>query len=78
MSPNPLNRDTTIADIHRIRERIAEQFDGDIAAILEDASRRQAAEGRAIWHAGGETTKASQPNGKSSNVEVGNQSPAPS
>jgi hypothetical protein len=34
-------RDTTIADIHRIREQIWEKFGGDIGAIIRDAQRRQ-------------------------------------
>ncbi|MBW3600674.1 MAG: hypothetical protein KY475_25850 [Planctomycetes bacterium] len=41
--------DTTIDDIHRTRERLAEKFGGDIKAILEDARQRQAASGRPIW-----------------------------
>ena len=42
-------RDTTIEEIHRTRERMADKFAGDIAAILDDARKRQAASGRAIW-----------------------------
>lgn len=41
--------DTTIADIHRTRERLAEKFGGDIKAILDDARRRQAESGRLTW-----------------------------
>ena len=33
--------DTTIADIHKTRERISDAFDGDITAITEDARKRQ-------------------------------------
>jgi hypothetical protein len=40
------NRDTTIEDIHRIRREIAERFQGDIFAIVEDARKRQEASGR--------------------------------
>ena len=43
------NRDTIIDEIHRTRQRMAEKFGGDIAAILEDARKRQEASGRAIW-----------------------------
>lgn len=43
--------DTTIDEIHRTRERLAEKFGGDIKAILEDARQRQAASGRPIWRA---------------------------
>lgn len=45
------NRDTIIDEIHQTRQRIAEKFDGDIAAILEDAWKRQEASGCAIWQA---------------------------
>jgi hypothetical protein len=43
------NRDTIIDEIHRTRQRMAEKFGGDIAAILEDARKRQEVSGRAIW-----------------------------
>jgi hypothetical protein len=43
------NRDTIIEEIHRTRELIAAKFGGDIVAILEDARKRQAESGRAIW-----------------------------
>jgi hypothetical protein len=33
--------DTTIADIHKTRERISDEFGGDISAIIEAAIRRQ-------------------------------------
>ncbi len=41
--------DPTIDEIHRTRERMADKFGGDIAAILEDARKRQAASGRPVW-----------------------------
>jgi len=41
--------DSVIEEIHRIREEISERFDGNIAAIAEDAARRQAALGRPVW-----------------------------
>jgi hypothetical protein len=37
--------DTTIHEIHKIREQISDQFGGDIAAILADARARQEKEG---------------------------------
>ena len=40
MSKKTTDRDTTIEDIHRTRRRIAETFNGDIDAILEDARQR--------------------------------------
>ena len=49
MIPKTSNRDTIIDEIHRTRERMAEKFGGDIAAILEDAQKRQTASGRAVW-----------------------------
>ena len=33
--------DSTVADIHRTRERISDAFGGDITAITQDAKRRQ-------------------------------------
>jgi hypothetical protein len=42
-------RDTTIEEIHQTRQRMADKFAGDIAAILDDARKRQAASGRAVW-----------------------------
>jgi hypothetical protein len=38
--------DTTIAEIHKTRERISDAFDGDIHAITEDARKRQQESGR--------------------------------
>jgi len=38
--------DSTIADIHRTRERISDDFAGDIHAITEDARKRQVQSGR--------------------------------
>ena len=49
MSQKKSNRDTTIREIHRTREEMADKFGGDIAAILEDARKRQAASGRPEW-----------------------------
>jgi len=44
-----LNTDSVIAEIHRTRREISERFGGDVAAIAEDAARRQAASGRPVW-----------------------------
>ena len=41
--------DTIIEEIHQTRRRIAEKFGYDIAAISEDARRRQAESGRPVW-----------------------------
>jgi hypothetical protein len=38
--------DTTIAEIHRTRQCISDQFGGDIHAITEDARNRQERSGR--------------------------------
>ena len=56
------NRDTILDEIHRTRERMAEKFGGDIAAILEDAWQRQEASGRAIWQ-GPSSNKTLNPTG---------------
>jgi hypothetical protein len=40
------NKDTTIIDIHKIRERISDAFNGNIRAITLDAKRRQKQSGR--------------------------------
>ena len=56
------NRDTIIDEIHRTREGMAEKFGGDIAAILEDACKRQEASGRAIWQ-GPSSNQALSPTG---------------
>jgi len=49
MSQDNTDRDTTIADIHKIREEISERFGGEIRAITEDARKRQEASGRPTW-----------------------------
>lgn len=56
--------DTTIEEIHRTRERLAEKFGGDIKAILADARRRQAESGRPIWR-GSSANKAVNRSGES-------------
>jgi hypothetical protein len=60
MTHKTTNRDTIIDEIHRTRQRMAEKFGGDIAAILEDARKRQEASGRAIWQ-GPSSNKALNP-----------------
>ena len=49
MTQKSPDRDTTIEDIHETRRRIAEKFGHDLAAIVEDAKKRQAVSGREIW-----------------------------
>ena len=49
MTQKPTDRDTTIAEIHRTRRRIAEKFGHDLAAIVDDAKKRQATSGHEIW-----------------------------
>ena len=49
MTQKSTDRDTIIDEIHETRQRMAEKFNGDIAAILEDARLRQAASDRAVW-----------------------------
>ena len=49
MTQKSPDRDTTIEDIHATRRRIAEKFGHDLAAIVEDAKKRQATCGHEIW-----------------------------
>ena len=49
MTPKSPDRDTTIEDIHATRRRIAEKFGHDLAAIVQDAQKRQATSGHEIW-----------------------------
>lgn len=41
--------DSAIKQIHQMREEISERFGGRIAAIAEDAARRQYESKRLIW-----------------------------
>ena len=41
--------DSVIDEIYRTREEISERFGGNIAAIAEDAARRQASSNRPVW-----------------------------
>ena len=63
------DKDTTIADIHRIREQIAAKFGGDPFAINADARARMEQSGRPILRraappkpasAGGKNPKSTQ------------------
>jgi hypothetical protein len=58
MSQKMPERDTTIEDIHRVREKMAHKFRGDITEILEDARKRQKASGHPVWQP---TTPAKSP-----------------
>jgi hypothetical protein len=49
MTQESPDRDTTTEDIHATRRRIAEQFGHNLAAIVEDAKKRQATSGHEIW-----------------------------
>lgn len=64
MTKKMTDRDTTIEDIHRTRQRMAQKFDDNIAAILEDARKRQEASGRVVWQ-GPSTDRAVQANERS-------------
>jgi hypothetical protein len=61
--------DPIIDEIHRTRRQMAEKFGGNIAAILEDARKRQAASGRAVWQ-GTSSDKKPSPSGDDFNVEA--------
>jgi hypothetical protein len=45
---NAETRDTTIADLHRIRREMAAKFGGDVFALNADAQARSEASGRRI------------------------------
>lgn len=49
MTQKSPDRDTTIEEIHATRRRIAEKFAYDLAAIVEDAKKRQGTSGHEIW-----------------------------
>jgi len=49
MTQKSPDRDTTIEDIHAPRRRIAEKLGHELAAIFEDAKKRQATSGHEIW-----------------------------
>ena len=61
MTLNPSHSDSTIRDIHAIREQLSDKFDGDMAAILEDARQRQQASGRRILQRGELSNKVIHP-----------------
>ena len=64
-----------IEEIHRRRQRMAEKFGGDIAAILEDARKRQAASGRPVWQ-GPSSNKAMDSSGQPGVSVADDSSPA--
>jgi hypothetical protein len=61
MNQHGTSLDTTIDDIHRVREQMAAKFGGDLNAILEDARKRQEASGRAVWQGPSESSVSSLP-----------------
>ena len=65
MTHNPSSSDSTIRDIHAIREQLSEKFGGDIAAILADARQRQSTSGRRIFQRG-ELSKTEAPHSSDS------------
>ena len=55
--------DSTIADIHKTRERISDAFGGDIKAISDDARKRQEQSGRRTVSYADSSNKSVQRNG---------------
>ena len=51
------NADSIIEEIHQTRKEIAENFNGDIFAIHEDARKRQEASDHPVWQGPGSTTE---------------------
>jgi hypothetical protein len=62
MKQKTTTHDTILTEIHRTRQEMAEKFGGDLAAILEDAWKRQENSGRAIWQ-GSSSKKTLKPTG---------------
>ena len=52
--------ESPIEEIHRIRREISDRFGGDLAAIAEDAARRQVASGRPVWQPKVDRTNSSE------------------
>lgn len=51
-TPNTSIHDSTIREIHAIREQLSDKFGGNIGAILADARERQRMSGRRILQRG--------------------------
>jgi hypothetical protein len=64
MTQKSPDRDTTIEEIRATRRRIAEKVGHDLAAIIEDAKKRQADSGRAIWRPKPKSSAASPSSGR--------------
>jgi len=73
---SPETRDSTIADIHRIRREIAARFDGDVFAINADAQARSEASGRQIIRRRRPSKKPPDGSGGLGTDQVGRCSPA--
>ena len=67
--------ESPIEEIHRIRRDISDRFAGDIAAIAEDAAKRQAESNRPVWQPN-TTNQAMHPSGESGDLPVNKPSPA--
>jgi hypothetical protein len=76
MTQKTNKRDTTIEEIHRTRQQMADKFAGDIVAILDDARKRQAASGRAVWRGSSLVERQpAAPNGAATPVSESSTSP---
>jgi len=63
--------DLVIEEIHRTRENISDCFGGSIAAIADDAARRQAGSNRLIWKSNrANKSLQPQPNSPNRNAET--------
>ncbi len=67
--------ESPIDEIHRIRREISDRFGGDVAAIAEDAARRQAESNRPVWQPSS-TNKTIDPSGDGTSSDSGQPSPA--
>jgi hypothetical protein len=65
------NTDPIIDEIHRTRREIFDKFGGDMAAILDDARKRQAASGRPVWRGKSSNNESPPNNGEPTDVSSG-------
>ena len=47
--------ESVVEELHRIRRAISDKFDGDVAAIAQDAAVRLLRSGRLVWKSCSET-----------------------
>ena len=78
MTPNSTTEDLNdiIGNIHRWRRELSDQFDGNLAAMVDDANRRTELSGRRVLRRGDLTNKPMHPSGGSTVPDNSETSPA--